>query len=160
MSFLYSACKMFLSSMCKFSHVPLERWRRLLLPLNAETTFTEGGPCRDMFINYSPLPVHYICILVCVKKTTTKKTKLWTWAQTELWASLHLIGQISQQMGSVRQSQSFLLSLIFSAAPAGLSSHCGLFTLSLANKTQNMTCALVSITLLPLKTRFSSHHGK
>lgn len=147
---------MFLSAMCKFSHFPLERWR-LWLPLNAEITFTEGGPCRDMFINYSPPPVHYICILVCVKKT-----KLWTsnFGQTELWASLHLIGRISQQMGSVRPSQSFLLSLIFSAAPAGLSSHCGLFTLSLANKTQNMTCALVSITLLPLKTRFSSHHGK
>lgn len=80
MYFLYSACKMFFSYVqisgmgfergnFYFSHFPLECWRRILLPLKAEIIFTEVGPCRDIYINYSPpvFPLH-LYIGLCLKQ--------------------------------------------------------------------------------------------
>lgn len=145
-----------------FSHFPIRA--AFLFALKAEFTCHHSlklVPLMTFLLIWPLGPSTTCCLLVCVKKlwTLEAQTETTIWEHSSFsssWASLHLTEANQAQTGELWiKSQPFLLSLIYSAAPAGLNSHCGLFTLSLANKSQNMTCALVSITLLPLKTRFS-----
>lgn len=116
------------------------------------------GPCHDIFINLaSRLVNHMLFISVCEKTLDFRGTN-WNNDMGTFQVLFIFLGFTASDWVKSGElwikSQPFLLSLIYSAAPAGINSHCGLFTLSLANKSQNMACALVSITLLPLKTRF------